>query len=51
MEVAGPISPVVRLAARYVLVDFESREPNLEDIFLAQYGRDGGREVTADDRR
>ena len=51
MEVAGPISPVVRLAARYELVDFESREPNLEDIFLAHYGRDGGREVTADDRR
>ena len=50
MEVAGPISPVVRLAARYELVDFESREPNLEDIFLAQYGRDGGREVVTDDR-
>jgi ABC-2 type transport system ATP-binding protein len=51
MEVAGPISPVVRLAARYELADFESREPNLEDIFLSEYGHNGGREVLADDRR
>jgi ABC-2 type transport system ATP-binding protein len=51
MEVVGPISPVVRLAARYELNDFESHEPDLEDIFLAEYGRNGGREVMADDRR
>jgi ABC-2 type transport system ATP-binding protein len=50
MEVAGPISPVVRLAARYELNDFDSHEPDLEEIFLAEYGRHGA-EVPADDRR
>lgn len=51
MEVAGPLSPVVRLAARYELNDFESHEPDLEDVFLAEYARDGGREVLTDERR
>jgi ABC-2 type transport system ATP-binding protein len=39
MRVAGPITPVVQAAARYELLDFVSREPSLEDTFLAQYGR------------
>ncbi len=39
MRVAGPITPVVRAAARYELLDFVSREPSLEETFLAQYGR------------
>ncbi|MFM2105977.1 MAG: hypothetical protein RL338_1009 [Chloroflexota bacterium] len=39
MRVAGPIAPVVRAAARHELVDFVSREPSLEETFLAQYGR------------
>ncbi|MEX2547021.1 MAG: ABC transporter ATP-binding protein [Chloroflexota bacterium] len=39
MQVAGSIGPVIKAAARYDLVDLVSREPNLEDIFLAQYGR------------
>jgi len=39
MQVAGPIGPVIKAAARHDLVDVISREPNLEDIFLAQYGR------------
>ena len=43
MRVAGPIAPVVRAAARYELVDFVSREPTLEDVFLAQYGAHDGR--------
>jgi ABC-2 type transport system ATP-binding protein len=38
MQVAGPITPVVRAAAQYELLDFVSREPSLEETFLAQYG-------------
>ncbi len=40
MRVAGPVTPVVRAAAQYDLVDFVSREPSLEETFLAQYGRE-----------
>ena len=40
MRVAGPITPVVRAAAQYELLDFVSREPSLEETFLAQYGRE-----------
>jgi len=40
MRVTGPIGPVVREAGRYELVDFESREPSLEETFLAEYGRE-----------
>jgi ABC-2 type transport system ATP-binding protein len=40
MRVAGPITPVVRAAAQFELVDFVSREPSLEETFLAQYGRE-----------
>jgi ABC-2 type transport system ATP-binding protein len=39
LQVAGPIGPVVEAAARHQLVDLVSREPNLEDVFLAHYGR------------
>jgi len=39
LRVAGSITPVVREAARYELLDFVSREPSLEETFLAQYGR------------
>jgi len=38
MRVSGSITPVVREAAKYELVDFVSREPSLEETFLAQYG-------------
>jgi ABC-2 type transport system ATP-binding protein len=37
MLVTGPIAPVVRLAAQYDLVDFVSREPSLEEVFLSEY--------------
>ena len=40
MRVSGPITPVVREAAKYELLDFVSREPSLEETFLAQYQRD-----------
>jgi ABC-2 type transport system ATP-binding protein len=39
MRVSGSIAPVVRTAANYELIDFVSREPSLEETFLAQYGR------------
>jgi ABC-2 type transport system ATP-binding protein len=38
MRVSGAITPVVRAAATYELLDFVSREPTLEETFLAQYG-------------
>ena len=41
MRVSGGITPVVRAAARYELADFVSREPSLEEIFLAEYGPHG----------
>jgi ABC-2 type transport system ATP-binding protein len=42
MRVSGSITPVVREAARYDLLDFVSREPSLEETFLAEYGRSAG---------
>jgi ABC-2 type transport system ATP-binding protein len=39
LRVSGPIAPIVRAAAVYDLVDFVSREPSLEETFLAEYGR------------
>jgi ABC-2 type transport system ATP-binding protein len=38
MHVSGPIAPVVKEAARFQLADFVSREPSLEETFLALYG-------------
>ncbi len=40
MRVNGAITPVVQAAARHELLDFVSREPSLEETFLAQYSRD-----------
>ena len=40
MRVSGAITPVVQAAAQYDLLDFVSREPSLEETFLAQYGRE-----------
>src|SRR5215813_8997038 len=37
MRVAGSMTPVVRAAARHELLDFVSREPSLEETFLAEY--------------
>ena len=39
MRVSGSMAPVVEAAARRGLVEFETREPSLEQTFLAQYGR------------
>jgi ABC-2 type transport system ATP-binding protein len=43
MRVAGPIGSVLAAAAPHGIVDVVSREPNLEDVFLAQYGAHDGR--------
>jgi ABC-2 type transport system ATP-binding protein len=43
MRVNGPIGAVIAAAAPHGLVDVVSREPNLEDVFLAQYGAHDGR--------
>ena len=40
MRVTGAITPVVRAAAQFELLDFVSREPSLEETFLAQYGHE-----------
>ena len=40
LRVLGPITPVVVTAARLGVTDFLSREPSLEETFLAQYGRE-----------
>jgi len=37
MLVTGPIAAVVRLAGQHDLVDFVSREPSLEEVFLSEY--------------
>jgi ABC-type multidrug transport system ATPase subunit len=39
LRVSGNIAPVVRAAAKYELADFVSREPSLEETFLAEYSR------------
>jgi ABC-2 type transport system ATP-binding protein len=39
MRVSGPIAPVIQAAARFEILDFVSREPSLEETFLAEYGR------------
>ena len=41
MYVAGAIAPVVQAAARYQIEDFVSREPSLEETFLAEYSSQG----------
>jgi ABC-2 type transport system ATP-binding protein len=47
LRVTGPITPVVKAAAGYDLSDFVSREPTLEETFLAVYGpQDGATPVT-----
>jgi ABC-2 type transport system ATP-binding protein len=38
LRLSGSITPLVRAAARHELLDFVSREPSLEETFLAQYG-------------
>jgi ABC-type multidrug transport system ATPase subunit len=39
LRVSGSITPIVKEAANYELLDFVSREPSLEETFLAEYAR------------
>ncbi len=50
MRVVGQITPVVQAAARHDLVDFMSREPTLEETFLAEYGTTTTIKAAADGR-
>jgi ABC-2 type transport system ATP-binding protein len=38
ITMAGPIDPFVKAIARFEVLDLESREPSLEEIFLTFYG-------------
>jgi len=38
VRVTGSIDPVIKAAARFEVVDLQSHEPSLEDIFLTYYG-------------
>ena len=40
MRVSGSMAPIVEAAAGRGLIDMETREPSLEQTFLAQYGRE-----------
>jgi ABC-2 type transport system ATP-binding protein len=40
MRVSGPIAPVLKVAAALHPVDFTSREPTLEEVFLTQYEKE-----------
>ncbi len=40
MRVTGSMAPIVEAASGRGLVEFETREPSLEQTFLAQYGRE-----------
>jgi len=48
LRVSGPITPVVQAAAGYDLLDFVSREPTLEETFLAEYADDPTAPASAD---
>ena len=48
LRVLGPITPVVQAAARLSVTDFLSREPSLEETFLAQYGREAATDAPAE---
>jgi ABC-2 type transport system ATP-binding protein len=50
LRVSGSISPVVQAAARHELTDFVSREPTLEEVFLAEYGHQEETDPEAADR-
>jgi len=42
LRVRGSVDSVIKAAARYEVLDVSTREPTLEEIFLAYYGEDGG---------
>jgi ABC-2 type transport system ATP-binding protein len=40
MRVSGAVDPVLKTAARWRVLDIESQEPSLEEVFLEYYGDD-----------
>ena len=40
-QVRGPVQPLLRVLADADVTELVSREPSLEELFLAQYGEDG----------
>ena len=47
VTIHGDLDPLIKMAARYQLANFVSREPSLEDVFLRSYQDDD--EVPAKD--
>ncbi len=47
LRMAGDLGPLVEVAARLHVIDLASREPTLEETFLAQYGSEAPREAEA----
>jgi ABC-2 type transport system ATP-binding protein len=47
-QVAGPVEPVLRVLADAGVRHLVSREPSLEELFLAHYGTDGTSSETVD---
>jgi beta-exotoxin I transport system ATP-binding protein len=43
VTVSGSIDPIIKAAARFEVVDLQSHEPTLEDIFLTYYGQENDR--------
>ena len=39
-DVAGVLDPLIKAAARHTIVNLKTHEPNLEESFLAYYGKD-----------
>jgi ABC-2 type transport system ATP-binding protein len=39
LRVSGSVDPVIKTAARYEVVDLQSHETSLEDVFLTFYGK------------
>jgi ABC-2 type transport system ATP-binding protein len=50
LSVEGPLDAVIKRAAGFTVVNIETREPSLEDLFLTFFGGDGGAPAAADDR-
>ncbi len=45
LRMAGDLGPLVEVAVRHHVIDLASREPTLEETFLAQYGPEAAREA------
>jgi ABC-2 type transport system ATP-binding protein len=51
LRVSGSVDPVIKAAARYEVVDLQSHEPSLEDVFLTFYGKSENGSGTSEDGR